>query len=120
MTEMCMRTIIWRFSNIIISITSIGETRLRCDIYMEQMTVWLRLGENPSASFTLSFPYPLWIHLIYGCDLKIKLYVIDPDVRTLFIIIITSRNSPPSAIFHCNGALLTTSDDCIAMMALPQ
>ena len=34
--------------------------------------------------------------------------------------IYTSRDSLPSASFHCNGAPLTTSHDGIAMMALPQ
>ena len=32
----------------------------------------------------------------------------------------TSRDSPPLASLHCNGAPLTTSHDGIAMMALPQ
>ena len=35
-------------------------------------------------------------------------------------IIKTSRDIPPSASFHCNGAPLMTSHNGIAMMALPQ
>ena len=42
------------------------------------------------------------------------------DNRFQLLFIYTSRDSPPTASFHCNGAPLMTSHDGIAMMALPQ